>query len=67
LRSVDRAIDIVNSKAFVFFELPIEEGEPILEVAQELSKLGCSTVIDQDRRVIRCFTPDGMPKGFGFL
>lgn len=67
LRSSEFARDVLATGAVVFFEVFPDEGEDLLEVARELSELGCSTVVDPDRRVVKVFSPKEMPSGFGFL
>lgn len=65
--SVEYAKELLSLEAIVFFEVWLQEGEDPLEVAQAIATLGCSTVVDRSRRVIKVFSANPMPKGFGFL
>ena len=66
-RSIQLAEEMLRCKSVVFFEVEIDTDEEIFDIAKEISALGCSVIIDQPRNVVKCFCPDGMPKGFGFL
>ncbi len=65
--SIEYAKQMLAVDAIIFFEVWVEEGEDPIEVAEEITKLGCSAVIDHTRRVIKVFAANPMPKGFGFL
>jgi hypothetical protein len=65
--SLEYAKEMLAADSIVFFEVWVDDGEDPMEIAQEISKLGCSTVVDQNRRVVKVFTANPMPEGFGFL
>jgi hypothetical protein len=65
--SMEYAKQMLAIDAIVFFEVWVEDEEDPMEVAREISLLGCSAVVDQTRRVVKVFTANPMPKGFGFL
>jgi hypothetical protein len=65
--SMEYAKQMLAIDAIVFFEVWVEDEEDPMEVAREISSLGCSAVVDQSRRVVKVFTANPMPKGFGFL
>jgi hypothetical protein len=65
--SMEYTKQMLALEAIVFFEVWVEDDEDPLEVAREISQLGCSAVVDQTRRVVKVFTANPMPKGFGFL
>ena len=65
--SVEYAKEMLAIDAIVFFEVWVEPDEDVMQIAHEISALGCSTVVDQTRRVVKVFTANPMPKGFGFL
>jgi hypothetical protein len=65
--SLDYAKQMLDIESIVFFEVWVYDDEDPVEVATEISRLGCSAVVDQTRRVVKVFTANPMPKGFGFL
>lgn len=65
--SITYAKEMLAIEAIVFFEVWVDDQEDLMEIAHEISKLGCSTVVDQTRRVVKVFTANPMPKGFGFF
>jgi hypothetical protein len=65
--SVEYAQEMLAIEAIVFFEVWVDDDEDPMGVAQEISKFGCSAVVDQTRRVVKVFTANPMPKGLGFL
>lgn len=65
--SIRYAKQMIALEAIVFFEVWVDDSEDPLEVAQEISAMGASTVVDSNRRIIKVFSADPMPKGFGFL
>lgn len=65
--SLRYAKQMIDLEAIVFFEVWVDDTEDPIEVAQEISQMGASTVIDNGRRVVKVFSADPMPKGFGFL
>jgi hypothetical protein len=65
--SIEYAREMMAIDAIVFFEVWIEDDEDPVEIAKEISECGCSTVIDHTRRVVKVFTANPMPQGFGFL
>jgi hypothetical protein len=65
--SMEYAKEMLEIQAIVFFEVWVEDEDDPMEVAHAISKLGCSTVVDQTRRVVKVFTANPMPNGFGFL
>ena len=66
-RSVDYAKEMLELDSIVYFEVWVEDGEDLMDVAHEIAKLGCSAVVDASRRVVKVFAAHPMPKGFGFL
>ena len=64
---MEYAKQMLAIEAIVFFEVWVEDEEDPMEVAKEISQLGCSAVVDQHRRVVKVFTANPMPHGFGFL
>ena len=65
--SLEYAKQMLAIDAIVFFEVWVDDEDDPMEIAQAISEMGCSTVIDSSRRVVKVFTADTMPKGFGFL
>lgn len=67
MRAVEKAEELMRCPSIVFFEVTVGDDEDIVAAAKEISELGCSVVVDCARSTVRCFCPDTMPKGFGFL
>jgi hypothetical protein len=67
MNALEYAKEMLAHDAVVFFEVWVDDDEDIFAAAREISDLGCSTVIDNTRHVIKVFSTHEMPKGFGFL
>ena len=65
--SLKYAKEMLKIRGLVFFEVWVDETEDPIEVAEEIAKLGCSVVVEQERRVVKVFTASPMPDGFGFI
>lgn len=65
--AVAYAKQMIAIEAIVFFEVWVDDEEDLVDVAHQISDLGASEVIDNSRRVVKVFTANPMPKGFGFL
>ena len=66
-KSLRYAKEMLDSKSVVFFEVWVDEDEDLFETAAYISELGCSTVIEPCRRVIKVMANTTMPRGFGFI